>query len=326
MYSPPKLSNFVLHMYKHLTSQQRYGIFSLLATKSTLSFIAKTLNVSVSTVSREIKRNSWNKKYRPKEAQELADGRKNRLAQNRRIKNEVKKRVLHYLTEEQWSPEQISGFLKNEGIKVSHEYIYQLIRVDKQTGGTLYTHLRHRGKHRKRPIGKCPQIPDRISIHERPKEADGTRFGDFELDTIIGKDGKGAIVTLVDRKTNYLLMKKSPKGKDADEVAKIVRDLLFPYRHLVRTITTDNGSEFRNHRKISKALCATVYFADPYSSWQKGCIENTNKLIRQYIPKGTDFETLTDKQILQIQYKINRRPREKLNFMTPVDCFFDYFR
>lgn len=325
MYSPPKLSNFVLHMYKHLTSQQRYGIFSLLATKSTLSFIAKTLNVSVSTVSREIKRNSWNKKYRPKEAQELADGRKNRLAQNRRIKNEVKKRVLHYLTEEQWSPEQISGFLKNEGIKVSHEYIYQLIRVDKQTGGTLYTHLRHRGKHRKRPIGKCPQIPDRISIHERPKEADGTRFGDFELDTIIGKDGKGAIVTLVDRKTNYLLMKKSPKGKDADEVAKIVRDLLFPYRHLVRTITTDNGSEFRNHRKISKALCATVYFADPYSSWQKGCIENTNKLIRQYIPKGTDFETLTDKQILQIQYKINRRPREKLNFMTPVDCFFDYF-
>lgn len=325
MYSPPKLSNFVLHMYKHLTSQQRYGIFSLLATKSTLSFIAKTLNVSVSTVSREIKRNSWNKKYRPKEAQELADGRKNCLAQNRRIKNEVKKRVLHYLTEEQWSPEQISGFLKNEGIKVSHEYIYQLIRVDKQTGGTLYTHLRHRGKHRKRPIGKCPQIPDRISIHERPKEADGTRFGDFELDTIIGKDGKGAIVTLVDRKTNYLLMKKSPKGKDADEVAKIVRDLLFPYRHLVRTITTDNGSEFRNHRKISKALCATVYFADPYSSWQKGCIENTNKLIRQYIPKGTDFETLTDKQILQIQYKINRRPREKLNFMTPVDCFFDYF-
>lgn len=326
MYSPPKLSNFVLHMYKHLTSQQRYGIFSLLATKSTLSFIAKTLNVSVSTVSREIKRNSWNKKYRPKEAQELADGRKNRLAPNRRIKNEVKKRVLYYLTEEQWSPEQISGFLKNEGIKVSHEYIYQLIRVDKQTGGTLYTHLRHRGKHRKRPIGKCPQIPDRISIHERPKEADGTRFGDFELDTIIGKDGKGAIVTLVDRKTNYLLMKKSPKGKDADEVAKIVRDLLFPYRHLVRTITTDNGSEFRNHRKISKALCATVYFADPYSSWQKGCIENTNKLIRQYIPKGTDFETLTDKQILQIQYKINRRPREKLNFMTPVDCFFDYFR
>ena len=113
-------------------------------------------------------------------------------------------------------------------------------------------------------------------------EADGKRVGDFELDTIIGKDGKGAIVTLVDRKTNYMMMKKSRKGKEAEEVAQIVRDLLFPYRHYVKTITTDNGSEFCDHRKISRALGATVYFADPYSSWQKGCIENTNKLIRQY--------------------------------------------
>ena len=204
-------------------------------------------------------------------------------------------------------------------------HIYQIIRADKEEGGTLYTHLRHKGKHRKRPVGKCPQIPDRISIHERPVEADGKRVGDFELDTIIGKDGKGAIVTLVDRKTNYMMMKKSRKGKEAEEVAQIVRDLLFPYRHNVKTITTDNGSEFCDHRKISQALGATVYFADPYSSWQKGCIENTNKLIRQYIPKGTDFDTLTDEQILQIQYKINRRPGEKLNFMTPLDCFFKYF-
>lgn len=313
-------------MYTHLTSEQRYGIFSLLATKSTMSFIAKTLNVSVSTISREIKRNSWRNKYRHKEAQELADGRKQRLANNHRIKNKVKQRILYYLTQEQWSPMQISGYLKREGISVSHEYIYQIIRADKKEGGILYTHLRHKGKHRKRPVGKCSHIPDRISIHERPKEADGTRLGDLELDAIIGKDGKGVIVTLVDRKTNYLMMKKSRKGKDAEEVAKIVRDLGFPYRHHIKTITTDNGPEFRCHRKISQALGATVYFADPYSSWQKGCIENTNKLIRQYIPKGTDFDTLTDEQILQIQYKINRRPREKLNFMTPTECFFKYFR
>ena len=280
-------------MYQHLTSEQRYGIFSLLATNSSFSFIAKTLSVSVSTISREIKRNSWRKKYRPKEAQELADGRKKRLVNNHRIKKEVKKRILYYLTEEQWSPKQISGYLKKEGINVSHEYIYQIIREDKKNGGTLYTHLRHKGKHRKRPVGKCPQIPDRISIHERPVEANGSRVGDFELDTIIGKDGKGAIVTLVDRKTNYMMMKKSRKGKEAEEVAQIVRDLLFPYRHYVKTITTDNGSEFCDHRKISQALGATVYFADPYSSWQKGCIENTNKLIR-HIPKGTDFDTLTD--------------------------------
>lgn len=305
-------------MYKHLTSEQRYGIFALLATNATRSFIAKIIGVSISTVSREIKRNSCNDNYSHKEAQQLADIRKQHCAGNRHIKDEVKQRILYYLTEEQWSPRQISGYLKNtENIQVSHEYIYQIVRADKQAGGTLYTHLRHRGKHRKRPVGKCSNIPDRISIHERPKEADGTRLGDWELDTIVGKNGNGAIVTLVERKTNYLLMKKSPKGKDAETVAKIVTDLLLPYKHLVKTITTDNGSEFRHHRKISKALGVTVYFADPYSSWQKGCIENTNKLIRQYIPKGTDFEVLTDQQILQIQYKINRRPRAKLNFMTP---------
>ena len=143
----------------------------------------------------------------------MADGRKKRLVNNHRIKKEVKKRILYYLTEEQWSPKQISGYLKKEGINVSHEYIYQIIREDKKNGGTLYTHLRHKGKHRKRPVGKCPQIPDRISIHERPVEADGKRVGDFELDTIIGKDGKGAIVTLVDRKTNYMMMKNRVRGK-----------------------------------------------------------------------------------------------------------------
>ena len=189
-------------MYQHLTSERRYGFFSLLATNSSFSFIAKTLSVSVSAISREIKRNSWRKKYRPKEAQSWQTGAENAS--------------LYYLTEEQWSPKQISGYLKKEGINVSHEYIYQIIREDKEEGGTLYTHLRHKGKHRKRPVGKCPQIPDRISIHERPVEADGKRVGDFELDTIIGKDGKGAIVTLVDRKTNYMMMKKSRKGKEAE--------------------------------------------------------------------------------------------------------------
>ena len=268
----------------------------MLATNSSFSFIAKTLSVSVSTISREIKRNSWRKKYRPKEAQELADGRK--------------KRILYYLTEEQWSPKQISGYLKKEGINVSHKYIYQIIRADKEEGGTLYTHLRHKGKHRKRPVGKCPQIPDRICIHERPVEANGKRVGDFELDTIIGKDGKGAIVTLVDRKTNYMMMKKSRKGKEAEEVAQIVRDLLFPYRHYVKTITTDNGSEFCDHRKISQALGATVYFADPYSSWQKGCIWNTNKLIRQYIPKGLILTYLRMNKYCRFNIKSTEDPEK----------------
>ena len=131
--------------------------FPLLATNSSFSFIAKTLSVYVSTISIEIERNSWRKKYRPKEAQELADGRKKRLVNNHRIKKEVKKRILYYLTEEQWSPKQISGYLKKEGINVSHEYIYQIIREDKKEWGNALYSLAAQRKHRKRPVGKCPQ-------------------------------------------------------------------------------------------------------------------------------------------------------------------------
>jgi len=325
LHSPWKISNFAVAMYKHLNSVQRYEIFSLLANKIKISQIAKTIEVSVSTVSREIKRNSGKRGYHPKLADEMAHERTIWSHGNRAIKSTIKERCLQYLKEEQWSPEQISGYLLLEGIHVSHETIYKWIRADKKAGGTLYKNLRHQGKHRKREVGTCPQIKNRISIHERPKEADGRRFGDWEMDTIVGPENKGAIVTLVERSTNYFMMKRLKQGKNPIELAKDVTALLFPYRHLVKTITTDNGSEFCEHRSISKAIGATVYFADPYSSWQKGCIENTNKLIRQYIPKGTDLNSLQDEQILQIQYKINRRPREKLHFSTPKICFFQNF-
>lgn len=315
----------LMKKYHHITKEERYAIWSASKNGISPSQIARTLDVAPSTITREIERNSGKKGYHPCFAQTLADERKTRLRYNHRIKYKVKQRILKYLTEEQWSPEQISGYLALDNISVSHEYIYQLVRADKAAGGKLYFNLRHRGKHRKRPVGICPQIPDRVSIHNRPAEADDKHFGNFELDTIIGKDNKGAIVTLVERSTNYMLMKKSPNGKDHKVVAQIVKDLLFPYRHWVKTITTDNGSEFRNHKDISRYLGATIYFADPYSSWQKGAIENTNKLIRQYIPKGANFDDYTDEQILQIQYKINRRPREKLHFSTPKDCFFKFF-
>ena len=160
-------------------------------------------------------------------------------------------------------------------------------------------------------------------------EADGTRFGDWEMDTIVGKDGKGAIVTLTERSTNMILMERLPQGKHPEPLAKAVIRMLFPYRHTIRSITTDNGSEFCAHKLISRALAPKgtkdpnlVFFADSYSSWQKGAIENANKLIRQYIPKGTDFSTLTDAFIRKIQHKINRRPRKKLNFQSPKSVFF----
>jgi len=174
-------------------------------------------------------------------------------------------------------------------------------------------------------VGAAPNIPNRVSIQERPPQADGKRFGDLEMDTIIGKDGVGAILTLTERSTNFIWMEKLKHGKNAEDVAKVVIRILLPYKEKLKTITTDNGCEFAAHQKIAKSLGLTVYFADPYASWQKGAIENANKLIRQYIPKGTNFACIDDSQIKAIQYKINRRPREKLGFISPKECFFNSF-
>ena len=173
-------------------------------------------------------------------------------------------------------------------------------------------------------VGKRVVIPDRVGIHRRPPEADGKRFGDFEMDTIVGNNNQGAILTIVERSTNMLFMKKLKHGKNADELAQTVITLLAPYKEIVKTVTTDNGTEFCNHKAIARALGTTVYFTDPYSSWQKEAIENANGLIRQYIPKSSPIRHLKDKDIDEITAKINTRPRKKLNFSTPIEEFFNY--
>lgn len=160
---------------------------------------------------------------------------------------------------------------RKDGFKISHETIYKWIRIDKRDRGTLYKHLRHRLKHRSKPVGAAGRyhIPDRVGIEERPKEADGKRFGDFEMDTIVGPNNQQAIVTLVERSTNRLFMEKLKHGKDSKELALVVIDMLKPFKDSIRTITTDNGREFAAHRKIAEAIGTSVYFTDPYSSWQK---------------------------------------------------------
>ncbi len=171
---------------------------------------------------------------------------------------------------------------------------------------------------------KATNIKNRVSIHERPVEADGTRFGDWEMDLIVDYNGN-AILTMIERSTNYLLMAKLKHGKKSMPLAQTVWRLLLPYKgELLKTITTDNGSEFAAHEWITDKLNVPVFFTDAYSSWQKGAIENTNKLIRQYIPKGADISKFTDKRIAAIQAKINRRPRLKLNFSTPKDEFYKH--
>ncbi len=228
------------------------------------------------------------------------------------------------MQEEQWSPVQISGYLAKQQKHISHETIYSIIRKDKRDGGTLYKNCRHRLKHRGRPVGgRRIAIPNRTSISERPVEADGKRFGDFEMDTIVGKDGHGAIVTLIERSTNMLFMRKLTEGKNAKKLSETVIYLLAPFKNHIKSITTDNGTEFACHQMISKSIGAQVYFADPYSSGQKGAIENINGLIRQYIPKSTCFSNVSHQQITKIMNKINTRPREKLNFSTPKECFYE---
>lgn len=288
--------------------------------------ICETINISQSTLSRELKRNSGQRGYHYKQAQVKADDRKRRLQNYRNLTIELRRTIREKITKEQWSPEQIVGNLRQKGEAcVCVETIYAYIRADKAAGGDLWTYCRHKLKHRKRQVSATyTAVQDRTMIDERPEEWDGSTPGDFEMDTIVGKDGKGAIVTLVERNTSFVFAKKLPKGKDSKALAQAVILMLLPYIDKIRSITTDNGSEFADHLLIAKRLRTKIFFAHPYSSWEKGCIEYHNKLIRQYIPKGTDFNDISDQMLNEIIIKINRRPRKKLDFSTPVAEFFKF--
>ena len=320
-----KVTTFVLHMkkYKHLTKEQRYTISACLRKKMSVSDIAKFIDVSKSTVSREIKRNlNMYRHYVWIDAQQFSDMRKHIPRRTRRMTKDLWGEIVPFL-KRHWSPETIVGVMRRNGRDcVSAEWIYHFVRLDRERGGRLYTYLPHHLKHRRRPVSARLPIRDRVSIDERPAVVDAkARFGDWEMDTIVGKDGKGAIVTLVERTTKKMLMAKSPKGKNAKAIARLVVQMLRPFEHHVLSITTDNGTEFAEHKYIAKKLNTKVYFAHPYSSWEKGLIENTNKLVRQYIPNGTDFSSLSDDYILHVQTEINLRPRKLLNFSSPKQKF-----
>ena len=307
-----KPHTFVLQMKKkaHLTREQRYQISVLLQAGHTQKEIAELLKKDKSVISRELKRNKGKYGYHPALAHEMAEERKERFKRHRRFTEELRRQVEKELCEYQYSPAQIVGLARREGRSmVSVTSIYNYIHKNKAAGGSLYKHLRHQLKHRKRPEGGYCSIKDRVSIDERPAIVDTrTRFGDWEIDTIVGKEGKGAIVTLTERKTGFLLMEKLPKGKQSKALADTVIRLLLPFKQWVHTITSDNGTEFADHKRIARRLNAGFYFAHPYSSWERGLNENTNGLIRQYIPKGCAFELFDAAYIRQVQYKINRRP------------------
>ncbi len=315
-------------MYKQLTSEQRYTISVLLQNRTKQKEIAKAVNVNASRVSREIRRNSGVRgRYNWETAQTNAVQTKRKKPGNHSINKDVLEEAKRLLVTEQWSPEQISGVLAKDGKHVSHETIYRMIRKDKAEGGTLYKHCRHKLKHRARPVGgRRISIPNRTSISERPTEVDRKRFGDFEMYTIVGKGNHGAIVTQIERSTNMLFMRKLKKGKNAKELARTVIHLLSPFKEHIKSITIDNGTEFACHEMIGKSLGVNIYFTNPYASWQKGAIENTNGLIRQYVSKTETFEHVSHQQITKYTKKNNMRPRKKLEFKTPQEYFYEQIK
>jgi IS30 family transposase len=229
------------------------------------------------------------------------------------------------LLRQEWSPEQISGRLKKEqGLGISHEWIYQYVLQDKWAGGELYRHLRCQKRRRKRygQYERRGQLLNCTSIEERPALVNRRqRLGDWEVDTLIGKRHKQAMLTLTERKSRFTLLGKVTH-RTAQEVENQIHKLLQPVSNQVYTLTSDHGKEFANHQHLAETLNLKFYFAHPYAAWERGTNENTNGLIRQYFPKKHDFQTISKKQILQVMDKLNLRPRKSLRFKTPFEVFY----
>ena len=311
----------------HLTQEQRYTISVMFAKKHSQKAIAEAIGKHKSVVSRELRRNAdqTSGAYHAALAGQKYLLRRKNKPQKIRFTPEIQASVDALLSMD-YSPQQVCGRLKREGKPtVSHERIYQYVWAQKKDGGTLHEHLRRKGrKYRKRGAAKDSRgiLKDRVGIELRPTIVDQKcRLGDLEIDTIIGKNHKGAILTINDRLSSKVWMGLL-KGKDAQELAQMAIKLLAPYSTIIQTITADNGKEFAQHKLIAKRLEASFYFARPYHSWERGANENTNGLIRQYFPKGASFDEITQEDVRKVQNSLNNRPRKKLNFLTPNEFFF----
>ena len=313
--------------YKQLTLKERYHISTLLKRGWRQKEIAESIGVHPSTICREIRRNSdkVTKEYSYEFAHSIAENRQQTKVKYTVITSKIKTYIKSKLKED-WSPEQIAGRMKrDQGFTVSHETIYRYIYYNKSRGGRLYKHLRHKNKkyhRRSNTYQRRGIIIDRVSIDKRPKIVEKkNRIGDFEIDTVIGKHDIGALVTVVDRKSKFTLIKKV-SSKRAEEVTKALVEMLLPLKPITKTITSDNGKEFAYHKEVSETLDTSFYFAHPYSSWERGLNEHANGLIRQYLPKKTDFTQISKEEITTIVHKLNHRPRKVLNYKTPYEVFF----
>lgn len=317
--------------YTHLTEHERECIYHCqgMVHQAELARRLKRHPASIRRELRRFRRNpdwSYYRYYLPDSAHRLAQEKRRRKRGFRWMAHRpllaYVKRGMHA----KWSPEQISGrlavqFRNDLRMRVSHTSIYRWIRADRKAGGKLWTHLRQSTKKWRRPYGSGPRrrrITNRVSIDQRPPAANSRReIGHWEADTVLG--GKARLATHVDRKSRYVLIARMPDGTALQFNAASMRCFRKMPKQCRKTLTADNGSEFMEHQALGSRLGFKTYFADPYSSWQRGTNENTNGLIRQYLPKGSDFSSLTHQRVARIEKALNNRPRKCLGFRTPAE-------
>lgn len=324
--------------YTHLTERERISIFHCqdLVLPAELG---RRLGRHPATLARELKRYrkaptwSYHRAYLPDHAHRFAQDKQARKRGIRWIKYAPLRRYVKKKLAAKWSPEQIAGRLRDDyaedpKMQVSHTSIYRWLRAERQEGGEQWKHLRQSEKKRRKRYGSGPRrsrIPDRVSIQERPPEAnDRTQIGHWESDTILGK--KGRVATHVDRMSRYVLIGRMPDGRAIEFNAASIRCFRRMPAKFRKTLTADNGSEFVEHKALGSRLGFKTFFANPHRSWERGTNENTNGLIREYLPKGSDFSNLSYQRIARIEKALNNRPRKCLGYRTPSEVLHSALR
>lgn len=321
------MCSYKMKTYKHLSDEERAVIGNMLCRRHSKNEIARALNRSPSTISREIRRNAYPNRnaYLSYHACYMARGRRRRARQGTTYTVEQWSRVEELLKLD-YSPEQISGFLLRGGeFKISHETIYRYILADKKRGGLLFRGLRSKGrKVRRKRYGAYDsrgKLAGKRPISDRPNGAKHrSRIGHWEIDTVLGKS-KACILTLVDRKTGYVMIGKLA-ARTVQQTNRRLRMLAERHPERFRTITADNGCEFHGYEQVEETHGITFYFAPPHHSWERGSNENANGLIRQYLPKGMCMNDLTQHECDRIASKLNTRPRKRYGYKTPEELFF----
>jgi IS30 family transposase len=312
--------------YHQLTQQERYSITAYRRAGSSLAEVARLMGRHPSTIGRELQRNatSHDSVYRAEKAHSYATARRRRCRRGAHFSAESMARVASLLRG-RWSAQQISGVLKKTGeLDISIETIYRRIRWDKKTGGTLWKHTRIMSKFGRKRYGRHDSrgvLAGKRHISERPPEVETRELlGHWEGDTVMGSDKRHCVLTLVERKTGFAIIEKL-KSRTKDEVSRAATRAIKRHCKKFKTITFDNGTEFHDYALLEQRFPVKVYFATPYHSWERGCNENFNGLVRQYLPKGSCMRSVTQTQCNEIVNDLNNRPRKRLDFETPAKLY-----